>query len=253
MRFRVPELFLGCFLTVAVFASGMLFSNQFSPAAYHRAEKFETPEKHGTGATENDSNKTRNEFWASKSTDWMLSLLTFFLVLFTYRLWRSTDRLWQNAETDTRTLQRAYLSVVPLGLKPFQIEPRYSCDVGFYNSGNLPATDVSWFISREFDTDPRRKNFPIDEGGFEGSIIVPQRVRAPKGALGVVKAELEKLHKESTGRDRWIYVWGQVRYLDGFGKRQRTTFCHRYNLAAFDGNEIKAESARYHEYGNDAE
>src|ERR1700730_16187968 len=27
MRFRIPELFLGCFLTVAVFATGMLFAS----------------------------------------------------------------------------------------------------------------------------------------------------------------------------------------------------------------------------------
>ena len=31
MKFRIPELFLGCFLTVAVFCTGMIFSTAFQP------------------------------------------------------------------------------------------------------------------------------------------------------------------------------------------------------------------------------
>jgi hypothetical protein len=59
-RFRVPELFLGCFLTVAVFAAGMLFQEQRQAASLAYAEKkrepapkgrFESPDAELTGST----------------------------------------------------------------------------------------------------------------------------------------------------------------------------------------------------------
>jgi hypothetical protein len=58
--------------------------------------------------------------------------------------------------------------------------------------------------------------------------------------------------------NEFIYVWGRVTYLDGFGKRRFTNFCHRYNTAmkkppAGGGYVIREEDARYHDYGNDAD
>ncbi len=51
---------------------------------------------------------------------------------------------------------------------------------------------------------------------------------------------------------------GRVTYLDGFGKRRFTNFCHRYNTAVKKtpdggGYVIREEDARYHDYGNGAD
>jgi hypothetical protein len=35
-RFRVPEIFLGCFLTIAVFAAGMLFVRPYADQPAHQ-------------------------------------------------------------------------------------------------------------------------------------------------------------------------------------------------------------------------
>jgi hypothetical protein len=90
---------------------------------------------------------------------------TVVLAVFTGRLWFSTEKLWDatrklasDAERtakaqadDTRILQRAYISVNPLGIARFTSgQAFFSCDVGFQNVGNLPARKVRWFIDRMF-------------------------------------------------------------------------------------------------------
>ena len=55
-----------------------------------------------------------------------------------------------------------------------------------------------------------------------------------------------------------IYVWGKVKYTDGFDDGPRyTRFCHRYPTRRHevgpDGERIKAKHARYHQNGNDAD
>ncbi|KGJ69630.1 hypothetical protein BJA5080_08429 [Bradyrhizobium diazoefficiens SEMIA 5080] len=70
--------------------------------------------------------------------------------------------------------------------------------------------------------------------------------------------------------ERFLYVWGLVRYEDGFGTTRTTKFCHRYNCANVEnihgekeadaggkgpviGLKIRSEFARVHRYGNDAD
>lgn len=51
-------------------------------------------------------------------------------------------------------------------------------------------------------------------------------------------------------KERHCYVWGRVRYRDGFGKLQTTDFCHRYNCEALRDHIIAEEDFRIHEHGN---
>ena len=57
--------------------------------------------------------------------------------------------------------------------------------------------------------------------------------------------------------ERFLYVWGEVTYTDGFGISRFTKFCHRYNSHAIvpsdsGGSCVEQEDARYHDHGNDA-
>jgi hypothetical protein len=196
--------------------------------------------------------------WSFLTHDNVLAFGTLMIALFTLTLWRSTNKLWEAAtktakaqSDDTRILQRAYVSVVPLGITPYNLRDFYGCHVGFHNSGNLPATHVRWFMRRKVSTDPERDFFPINKRRFEGDLIIAQRITAPKGAFGISKRFIERFNKGNNGRNRFVYVWGEVRYIDGFGRERWTRFCHRYNLAAFNPiSGIYDNAARYHEHGN---
>jgi hypothetical protein len=62
MRFRIPELFLGAFLAVAIFAMGILFSSQYSR---------QTTQANGTEKS-SQSTEGKSEpkgFWEGVTTD----------------------------------------------------------------------------------------------------------------------------------------------------------------------------------------
>jgi hypothetical protein len=62
LRFRIPELFLGCFLTVAVFAAGVLFSAQYSHQSA-QSPAAEKPQQATSGKSEPKG------FWEGVTTD----------------------------------------------------------------------------------------------------------------------------------------------------------------------------------------
>jgi hypothetical protein len=153
---------------------------------------------------------------------------------------------------DTRILERAYLSVRPAGIEPFRsADGRLSCDVWFVNSGNLPASKVSWFIDQKFGTDPELNDFPINEKKFAGNNLIPPGGEIRKGSPSINSAELDAFRERQRGipDSCWLYVWGQVRYLDGFNNKRWIDFCYRYYLAGTTWT-ISSRHGRQHEYGN---
>jgi hypothetical protein len=150
---------------------------------------------------------------------------------------------------DTRVLQRAYLSAEPLGINPFLGEgDNVIGHVSFRNVGHLPARDVSWFIAMEIDPSNERSQFPITDDKFFGNNVIAPGTPMTQGTPSFKRP-----------KQGFIYVWGEVRYNDGFGMSRFTKFCHRYNSRTFlklperARYGIPAEYARYHEYGNDSE
>jgi hypothetical protein len=185
----------------------------------------------------------------------ILSVFTGMLFVSTVGLWLSTRRGIRIQMDDTRILQRAYLSVNPLGIARFTSgQALFSCDVGFQNVGKLPARNVQWFIDRVFSDERWLKEFLIKEEGFEGRNIVAPGIEMRKGANAVESGSFNAAKNHGSG---WLYVWGEVRYGDGFGKDRFTKFCFRYNMAGASPDLAKEgipkESARYHVYGNDAD
>jgi hypothetical protein len=154
---------------------------------------------------------------------------------------------------DTRILQRAYVTVEPLGIAPFLppddseiIEPRLVGHVGIRNAGRLPARNVRWFINMEFDPNPNRREFPI--GKYDGG----KNIIAPNGTMRQGSPNIERV-----GGGGHIFVWGEVLYEDGFEKWHSTTFCHRYNCRRLLPNKngierIHPRYGRQHDHGNDA-
>jgi hypothetical protein len=68
-----------------------------------------------------------NFIWERINHENILAFGTVMIAVFTFTLWQSTKRLWsatkaaaERQEQDTRILQRAYLSVRPLGIETYR-------------------------------------------------------------------------------------------------------------------------------------
>ncbi|MCK1629927.1 hypothetical protein [Bradyrhizobium sp. 162] len=246
--------------------------------------------EHLGGAPQAESKKTPRWivkfFCEAKAADAALVFFTYGLMIVTGWLAWATLKLWQSAEStadaqekNTRILQRAYLGVEPLGIDPRHERwrallhgekgPLQSvAQVIIKNSGNLPARNIEWTIEHKFCRERYLNDFPFDILIAEGEGTLP-----PRGAMihggktinagsddGCLRLEAE----------RFLYVWGLVRYEDGFGTTRTTKFCHRYNCANVEnihgekeadaggkgpviGLKIRSEFARVHRYGNDAD
>jgi hypothetical protein len=186
---------------------------------------------------------------------------TIFLVIFTGRLWWSTDKLWKAAtdaaqaqSDETKILQRAYLSVKALGVEPYKNSPdKIDAKIAVENVGKLPAREVSWVVCRKLSCKPELTWFPINEKRLEGKNVIAPGAVALKSCRNISASRIIKFKKGIGDRNRYLYVWGLIRYTDGFGNPRFTYFCHRYNMAAEVDLRISSTDARQHEYGkNDA-
>jgi hypothetical protein len=248
LKKRTSEIVLG-FLTATVFWTGVLgWQSSYQPTEIEKQECQAAAKKAGHKTEECKS------LWEKTSTD-PVAFFTFVLSISTIGLWVATGIGIRNQSRDTEIIQRAYLSVEPVGIEPFRTdystgEHRIACHIRIFNSGNLPAQNVSWILRRKFSRDAHLNDFPIF-GKFRFNNVLVQRAKMQKGALPLTTTRYKRYRKGGTGNDRWLYVWGRVNYTDGFGKPRFTDFCHRYNMAASGpGYTISGEYARYHEYGN---
>ena len=188
-----------------------------------------------------------------------VALFTALVAAFTALLFLATYMLAWIAfrqRKDSRIAQRAYLAAEPLGIYLMVEGDRVIGHIGIRNAGRLPARKVSWFINMRQSEKGNEKVFPLQKP--KGSIIIPPGAVTRRGSD--IHIFLEKLisaagegKERNQENDVYLYVWGVLRYKDGFRLRKRfTKFCHRYNWRIRRGNEIAEKYARYHEYGNDA-
>lgn len=203
--------------------------------------------RHGDGAhTEGYLN-----IFGEHTPDWFVAIFTLALCVVTGCLVRSTNILWKTAERDTRILQRAYIAVDLDGINPFR---RVGGADGTHvaighvmitNAGNLPATGIRCCVKIGFGENDGRADFPISEADFFGDFILP-----PKGMM---RHGTDYFNVPAQG---WLYVWGEVRYRDGFNENPTrvTRFCHRYARAMLEkmdgGHGIKSQHGRFHTSGN---
>ena len=154
--------------------------------------------------------------------------------------------------SDTRILQRAYISAEPAGISPFlprdlTASPTSQTLVGhvdFRNAGRLPARNVRWYADAEYTTADNYK--PTRFGALIGNNIIPPGGSMTQGSIELTIPE---------GRLGYFYVWGEIAYDDGFGNDRKTIFCHRYNLRRLapgkDGlDRIRRRYGRHHDKGN---
>jgi hypothetical protein len=186
-------------------------------------------------------------FWHWTTHD-PVAFYTFVLATSTIGLWIVTWRSSVRQSRELRIIERAYLSAVPLGINPYLGSNQVVGHVGFYNAGNLPAQNVSWFVDHCTTLNGSLEHFPVDEIKFFGRNVIAAKASMTQGTYPI------DLPLPSEG---YLYVWGEVRYNDGFGNGRFTRFCLRYNLRTFGklasgSSGIEATYARHHEFGNDS-
>jgi hypothetical protein len=146
MRFRVPELFLGAFLAVAIFAMGLLFaSSAFQP---YRAEQQDTT-AHRADKESNQGHQAKSLWIPEDSTGFFtlwIAAFTGILAVSTIFLWRSTRDAaiaGRRAAEHIPRVERAYLFVGPFHpITQMKLNENYQITkVGlrFENHGKTPA------------------------------------------------------------------------------------------------------------------
>lgn len=222
------------------------------PAGHEYSGNFNSTER-----DENNQKKEKKTVWENLASDPValstlcLTAVTAVLALSTSGLWWATRRGIDTQISDTRILQRAYISVEPGGIKPFDYaaDDRVACDIVITNAGNLPARSLSWFIDKKYSRDAHETDFPITRK-LVGDIVLVPRASARKGADPTSVGSIRQNTRGKGPYEAWLYVWGRVSYHDGFRGGRFVDFCHRYNLYGARDFMITAESARYHEHGN---
>jgi hypothetical protein len=126
---------------------------------------------------------------------------------------------------------------------------------GAENVGRLPASNFRWIVRALTAESGTWKPPPLSDSDLlEYSSIVPIAGIFRRGTNSARAAPFP-------GEDKYWFVWGRVKYLDGFGKERFVDFCHSYPIArrvmegviSRIGYSISDEYARYHDYGNDAD
>jgi hypothetical protein len=195
--------------------------------------------------------------WFEHPSEWFVAVFTGLLVFVTFRLVVSTNRLWQETratadrqERTTKILERPYLSVEVAGINPFRslqqsVGHVVLGHVDFHNAGRLPAREISCcvkILQSDNENEPIA-SFPIEERDFFGNFVLPAGGRMRHGSSSIQLTQ-----------QGFIFVWGCVRYLDGFGNRRFAKFCHRYPrimLHRLNGAYgIDSGDGRYHVTGN---
>jgi hypothetical protein len=167
------------------------------------------------------------------------------------------------SERNTRILQRAYISIEPLGIKPWHSPAtRVPCNVVGHvecrNTGHLPARNfrLSRIRMKWVDDDRIEKEVPpnvdiVDQGGEQ---TIPIQARVPVGSESLSSEDLLQV----VARKGYLLVWGKATYRDGFDTTPGRTikFCHRYPCVDCIGDEkegytIGITNVRYHTHGNE--
>ena len=177
----------------------------------------------------------------------------FLLAFVSALLWLATNDLVRGTENTAERQLRAYISVEPRGVSEFVPNDRVLAHIGFHNTGQIFAKSVRIHWNAKLCSQEEKRPPPVDETGADDhELVIAPRATLISGITSFLKTEIAK--GLSGDKSYFLYVWGIVRYHDGFKPERFTRFCHRYNFKGCElgSYTIKADDGRYHQYGNDA-
>jgi hypothetical protein len=254
LKANIPEIILGVFLTVAIFAMGMLFASSQKPStptqqvsSTKSADQAKTPDADLTGST-----------WLTKDA---AGFFTFALVwvggIQAWFFWvqlrliraslvdaktaagaaeRAAKATEDAVELSRKTAQqqlRAYLFIKTPRILVFAHNKKCWNEVWVRNYGQTPAHDVEVVTNTDF-LEPNTLPFPELEKPKELS----KSSLAPAGEVTFTTATDDPLTADQVGGvasgNLAFFVWGEIRYTDVFGCPQTTHFRLRFGKAQLD-------------------
>jgi len=261
MRFRTPELFLGCFLTIAVFAMGMLFVRwpYPQPSAYQVS----------TAAAQSESKEKQSEgepsgwAWLLKDAAGFFTFglvavgvgqaFLFFIQLSYMRVGMGDAKLAAEAAKEAAATAKSQAEVARGTLKTMQdtaerqlrayvfVESAQvvnvidgtgspEAHVTIKNYGQTPAYELvnfSGFAIDEYPTPPTL-NLTIDDKKFGASGKTAMALGPGCESFSITPSQARpvptEVRSEFISGTRIAYVYGEVRYKDVFGTERRTEY-----------------------------
>lgn len=246
MRFRPPEIFLGCFLTVAVFAMGMVFESSRRPPAQQPAA--------ANAAKENPTHPPERSIWnwlthdaAGFFTLWLVIVGGAQIGLFYWQLRlikvaaddakragisaeRAAKATEDAVELSRKTAERqlrAYVGTESVGfvetIGPFKIQIR----IVVKNYGVTPAYGYQADIRLSVRENPLTSTFvshPTYFAAKVGDTLMPGNTSIIICELSAVEQPRAlQIYNDALAEKSALYVSGQIIYKDAFGYSHRTS------------------------------
>jgi hypothetical protein len=263
-RFRVPEIFLGCFLTVAVFATGMLFKGNEQATRPEQGIKKQEAASQGHEAKNPDAELTGST-WLTKDAAGFFTaglvlvgigqaLLFYFQLRYMRIGMRDATRAAKAAEDAAKASLRQAEALVT-SERPYLIlritSPGVSADLDgtykfadkvmkfkFMNFGKTPAMihelREDYLYTEGFNEQPR----PLDPMKDRGR-LQPVGIVSAQDAPFVLKSKLwhhydqRVLDQRATSKYR-LFFQGFIRFSDAFGTYYVMGFLVAYNRGGND-------------------
>jgi hypothetical protein len=175
------------------------------------------------------------------------ALFTIVLGIGTVVLARATVNLVRESKKSSERQLRAYVSVEPRGIFPWELEPKITGHIGICNVGRVPARNISYIVEIKWERRDDLDAFDLSDLRKTNAVLQP-RAEMRMGSPPILSSTIKGGWRENS----YLYVWGRVEYEDGFETKPRfTNFCHRYNCAVIDVEKgLPPESGRYHDNHN---
>jgi hypothetical protein len=245
VKANIPGVILGVFLTVAMFAMGMVFESTRTSSS----DKPPQTSNYRSAPTALDS--------ADKTTDWLLVLLNFFLVVSTVALWKANNRSAKTAERALTELEAPFI-VIKITANGINWGPARNITFNelrfrFANYGRTPA-HILEFTARIVSMD--------DAGGVPPAVD-PTKERGAPMPYGVIAAPNEATQEfdtsttgfnffEGSNVGGWLapvtkrtYFLGFGRYGDIFQNQYILGFCFFFDI---NGNRWILRGGKDHNY-----
>ncbi len=149
----------------------------------------------------------------------LIAVFTVVLALSTFFLWRSTENLVHGAEDTAQRQLRAYVSVVAVQLYQFGTEKPVIGGLEIVNNGQTPAYKITATIN-------------VGTGLTKSAAPRGPLALDPKAKIylwGATESPLTQDDYDAVVRSAAsIFVYGEIRYVDAFGKNHFSRFRYTY-------------------------
>jgi hypothetical protein len=260
-KFCVPEIVLGVFLAVAIFAMGMLFASSRHPPAEQKSAA-QAGQSGGVVAHKDSENKL---------TDWLLVLFNGLLFGSTILLWNANNRSAKIAERALTEIERAFVSLDGFNFElttkedmketeilegepewhrkhPGLVIRRFALQPQWKNSGNTPTKNMT--IQVDWRPPPYAVPEPkyIYRGPPQPFFVAPGAIE-PSDVIDMPWAQaIIDASWNPAGFQPQILIWGRADYEDIFGRKHFVEWCHVLRLSRSGGERLRPSTIQFGKY-----